>query len=310
MVTAGGAETIKLELVVDKASLEKQLAGAFGTPGTGGGETSSRGSRKGKPMFMEAAGKTEKSLGNLTKLVGIGLGIAALVKLSKVMAASTHALQSVLGAIVDSFLAPIVAQLLPGILKLLSTVIPSAAAAGKDVAEAFSVIGKGINKWMDPATTNKEKAGFVGDIFGDAAKIFNPMAMILSRVLPGKAGEAFLTTGQKDSRRESQRRADLGMPELSWLEKHILGPLPSSIAEANLKQFGPLFAGVHTPRQSLERIGGFDSTQMAQFMERQKATQPNFNIQITATDTEGILAELLTKVKDALRDDQSQGVTP
>ncbi len=309
MVTASGPDTIKLELVVDRASLEQQLGGTFGAPSGGGGAgAKGPGSRVGKPMFMEAGQKTGKTLGNLGKLVGISLGIMALVKLSKTMAATSNALQSVLGAIVDSFLAPIVAQLLPGLLKMMSKLIPPAAEAGADIAEALGLIPKAIDKWK--TATGKEKKDLFTGIGVDAVKVLNPFLNIFGGMLPGKAGETFRTTQQNESRREGQRRADLGMPELSWLEKHILGPLPSSIAEANLKQFGPLFAGVHTPRQSLERIGGFDSDQMKQFMERQKATQPNFNIQITATDREGILAELLSKVDSVLRNDQSQGATP
>ena len=185
---------------------------------------------------------------------------------------------------------------------MMAKLIPPAAEAGADVAESLSVIGKGIDKWK--TATTEEKNDLMKDIGKDLLKVVTG-APLWSKLLPGD--NDILTTGQQEVQRESQRRADLGMSELSWLEKHIIGPLPSSIAEANLKQFGPLFAGVHTPKQSLERIGGFDSAQMKQFTERQAATQPNFNITITATDREGILAELLSKVDSALRDSQSQG---
>ncbi len=89
---------------------------------------------KKKPFFMEAGKNLLKVLGPVAALLGIGLGVAALVKISKVMSTTSNALMSVFGAIIDSFLAPIAATLLPGILRGIAKLIPIAQKWGDKIA--------------------------------------------------------------------------------------------------------------------------------------------------------------------------------
>ena len=147
-MVSGNTDTIKLELIVDRDALQQQLSTVFGTslgPTEGGipaGVGVGSGKNK-KPAKVDLGQQASKQLGNLARLTGISLGITALVKSSKVAQTTLGAMQSVLGAVVDSFLAPLVPLLIPLITGTTKLVEP-AMKAGERAADFLGEIKQDI----------------------------------------------------------------------------------------------------------------------------------------------------------------------
>ncbi len=130
MTTEANAEQLTLELTVDRGDLERQLGKlfpAFGGLGGGGGAG-------GKDTKTQRDSK--KSLSPLVKLGGIALGIAALVKVSKVSQTLFSSFRDILGAYADVFLAqfmPLIAPALQG----LASAIPQFTEAIRPISGAM-----------------------------------------------------------------------------------------------------------------------------------------------------------------------------
>jgi hypothetical protein len=151
MVTRNEDQTIKLEMVIDRAELERQLGTVFQTAGTGtGGGVAARGSGGAagtsaqKPMHVDAAGGMGKELKQLRNLAKMYFGISAMVKNSQVLNTTLGAIGATMGALADSFLAPLVPLLMP-VLTELARFIPAMAKAGEDTAAALAAGGRAVN---------------------------------------------------------------------------------------------------------------------------------------------------------------------
>jgi len=121
-------DVLKLELTIDRTELERQLGQAF--PMMGGAAGGGAGGREGRQQQRE----NKRSLSPLIKLGGIGLGITALVKSSKVAQGVLGSLQSILGGFVDVFLAqfmPLIGPALQGIAKALPQFVKSIEPLGR-----------------------------------------------------------------------------------------------------------------------------------------------------------------------------------
>lgn len=132
MVSRGSdnEQIIKLEMTIDKAELERQLGTTFQGPAAGGagaGVTARR-----KPSRVEPGPQMGKMLGKLAGLTGIAFTLNAILKQSKVISTTANAFNSIIGAILDSFLAPLIPLLIPVMEKLASLIQP-AGALGSDV---------------------------------------------------------------------------------------------------------------------------------------------------------------------------------
>ncbi len=298
MVTPGGSgetQTIKLEMTIDKAELERQLGTVFGPSGgnplspdgaPGGGRGSPRkpqkigptrpdatppgpgmrpltppdstGGERGatsKPQKVDAAGKMLKGMKYMAGLVGIGLTLGAMLKLSKVMAAATHALQSILGAMIDSFLAPIMVELLP-VLKWIASMIPHASTAGQGIGDTIAEAKTLPEKLRQ--RRERERARYGSETGGDtmfALKLAKVLGeSVLDTVKLGVQGggaqqRAILklgganterlktpdwlrTGGQKAAESENAARERAGKRELGWF-KSLFGPLPKDLTRQN-----------------------------------------------------------------------------
>ncbi len=161
------SENIELVLSVNKADLERQLKDVFGgSGGLGGGGGMSdvkptSGESGGKGVPVQPGAGFIKHLKHLAILIGIPLSLAALIKSSKLMAGTLGALQSIMGAMVDSFLAPFMPKIAEGIGWLAEKGIPAAVAAGEKTLEAIRTTGMALG-FGEPS--GKEQRGAAGSI--------------------------------------------------------------------------------------------------------------------------------------------------
>jgi hypothetical protein len=153
-VVSPASDRIALEVTVDSAQLERELGQVFTSQAPVSQLVGPRGqampSTLTPPQPITPPGEDPKDpepkkrqtdyyksslryLSRLTAVTGIALGITALVKSSTVMSTTVGALNSTLGAMVDSFLAPLVPLLIPAINKLAS-LIPVMSEAGQSAA--------------------------------------------------------------------------------------------------------------------------------------------------------------------------------
>ena len=169
------SEQISLELTVDQQQLEQQLNEIFGGTGAGrpaGGmaqvqPTSGESGGKGIPV-QPGAGFT-RAFKPLLGLFGIGLGITALVKSSKLMAATSGMISSVLGAMMDTVLAPFIPLISEKIAWLAENGIPALQRAMETVAAFFGLGGtaeerrelrrKFGQRVLDPVAAEAERRG-------------------------------------------------------------------------------------------------------------------------------------------------------
>lgn len=157
MVNRQDDQTIKLEMVIDRPELERQLGTIFqgpagkGVPIAGGGGGAQVGGvqvgrRPGEPTKATVV-KPDQSMGrqlqHLTRLAGIYFGVSAMVKNSKVLGTTMSALGSIMGAILDSFLVPFL-PLIVRLLKALTPGIQKAREVGGAVASGLEDIGLGL----------------------------------------------------------------------------------------------------------------------------------------------------------------------
>jgi hypothetical protein len=114
--------------------LEGAMAGLKATSGTGG---------KGLPVT--AGQGMLKVLGPIAALLGISLSVAGLLKLSKLAGSMLGALSSVIGAMIDSFLAPFMPLMAKGISWLARKGIPAAIKAGEKTFEWLAKVWKAVD---------------------------------------------------------------------------------------------------------------------------------------------------------------------
>ncbi len=301
------AQTIKLEVTVDKAEIERLLGQAFngaagssvggggGAAGGGGGGGGARGGRRGAPQRVEPGQQMNKSLRHLTKLVGIGFAMNAMVKNSQVMSTSLGALSSTFGAIFDSFLAPIAANLLPKLLTVLGKLIVPAGEAGKDVVNAGKDMKDSWTEFKNLSKTEKAKQGGSAglNILMDLIRGGSPIG------LPGG------TTAQRSARETAAARKSAGLGEMSFLERNLLGPSRSTKKETNEAIVGGNNQlGAYTSFNTMEAMLRMSTSQLAAFMLRQKQTVPSLNIQVTGGTPEEIAEAIKAEVKTVLEDNE------
>ena len=304
MVTPGGggeeSQTIKLEMTIDKADLERQLGTVFQPAGAGGGGGTGVGGRgvSRKPQLVEAAGKMGKGIKYLAGLVGIGLTLTAMLKLSKVMAAATSAFQSILGAMVDSFLAPFM-PLMKELMEWLAQGIGPAGDIGAGAAEIIDYVRKGDIK-RDYQSKRDRYTDRYGEKEGGARMDLGMMKVAgeslmdtmrlgiqgLAGLAPGKFNtpSQLETHGQKAAIDENIRRDLRGETPLNWFKTNIMGPMGGDLSTGTVEK---------------EKAAKYAAEVYKDKMEN------HFNINITAMDREGILREVDEHLRDAL----SQGNT-
>lgn len=133
-------QTIKLELTIDRADLERQLGQTFQGPVAAGG-TGGPAARR-RPTRVEPGAQMGKMLGKLAGLTGIAYTLTSILKTSQVMSTTASAFNSIIGALVDSFLAPLLPLLIPVMRKLASYILP-AAKTGQEVADTVERARRG-----------------------------------------------------------------------------------------------------------------------------------------------------------------------
>ena len=141
MVTGADSGAIRLELTIDRAELEQQMNQVFGRTAVGGGPMgpATRVNPREGVKVSPGAGFTQM-LGKLGALTGIALGITAIVRSSKIVSTTAGALNTVLGAMIDVFLAPFAKDFANFVKWLAVTGIPFAKAVGAEVKSAISTM--------------------------------------------------------------------------------------------------------------------------------------------------------------------------
>ncbi len=295
MVT-GSTESIKLELTVDKAELEKSLGGVFmggqapAAPSTAAG-AGALGATTQKPMMVDAAGKFGTQIKHLAGIAGIAFGITALVKGSQVLSTTMGALNSTLFALVDSFLAPLVPLLTPLIYKL-GEFLPKAAAAGEATAE---VIGNAIDVFGDPAKRGPALRSMGKDLL-DA----------LTPEIFGK--DVYRGPTQQSTSQFEQMRAASGLAPLGRLDR-MMGVLPETRRETLTGALGPRVAAMGGTRMAPELIAKLteaSNEKLATIIQKQ-ATRTDIGITITADNIEEVVSKLRTELENLSRDTASRG---
>lgn len=233
MVQDIGEGRIKLEFVLDRAELESQLGQVFRAtdPSGGGMPAGPAGGRARDPLVSEERrversdrreerSDSKKSLRYLAMLGGIALGITAMVKSSQVLTSTLGALNSVLGGMIDSFLAPLVPLLMPAIQKL-AEFIPAAAAAGAVTAEGAADIITGLRQ-----VAGSEGGDVRNEVLGGIGKT------LLDMLTPQMFGKDLYRSPPKRRLEEVQRiREEIGMPEVSFLERSLKYVKPETLRE-------------------------------------------------------------------------------
>ncbi len=136
----------------------------------------------GKGVPVQPGAGFVKHLKHLAVLVGIPLGLAALLKMSKLAAGTLGALQSIMGAMVDSFLAPFMPKIAEGISWLAEKGIPASVSAGERTLEAIKTTGTAMG-FGNP--TNSEQASAAGTVLVAVADALGQFAGV---GLHGKKG--------------------------------------------------------------------------------------------------------------------------
>lgn len=270
MVTRGAGseqQTIKLELTVDKAELERQLGQVFQGPmapegGTGG----ARGRGPMKPTRVEPGQQMNKSLKNLVHLAGIYFGISAMVKNSQVMSTSLNALGSVMGAMMDSFLAPLVPKLLP-VLNKIADMLPGAAKAGQTTAETIDDLGEFGNKLKQSREENRWK--WNGPLTQVATGSIMDTLRWAGKGIPGVTGMIGEPTGISETERINKLRSQAGLGKLGWLST-ILGPTGAQRKETYSALFGETTPEGRMSSKTSQVVAKFDEEQMTQFLRAQE----------------------------------------
>ncbi|KKN86827.1 hypothetical protein LCGC14_0263860 [marine sediment metagenome] len=282
MVT-GAVDTIELKLVVDKAEMEQQLGQALvasGPPSAGAGP-----SKGGIPV--EPGVKMGKSLAGIAKLGGIALGITALVKGSKVMTTTLGAFSTVMGAMVDVFLAPLMVQLLP-VLEKLAKWIPIAQTAGETVADIVRDAKTTFEKGPTPAT----KFMLGGDQPPGETRERGELWKKLGKSVIQQIWEVIKDPSiYGDPRKEAEMRARIGLAPLRGRGEYTGEVAP---------QIGSLGGG-QIPLRSLERILEFNNEQLKTFLER-RAERPNIDLTINGDNIEDIMSEVRRQIETVMRD--------
>ncbi len=290
MVT-GAVDTIELKLVVDKAEMEQQLGQALvasGPPSAGAGP-----SKGGIPV--EPGVKMGKSLAGIAKLGGIALGITALVKGSKVMTTTLGAFSTVMGAMVDVFLAPLMVQLLP-VLEKLAKWIPIAQKAGESVAKVVDQVVKEVGgdistgKFMFggsrpsglPAEVTKQ------EVWKEAGKnLLNLLKDIAMRP------SIFM-----DPKTEAEIYARMGLDEPPRRRGGFAGEFNPQIEALGQGQFS---------LSMLERILEFNNEQLKAFIELRGSRPNTYDITINGDNIDDIMNQVRSQVETVIRDERSKG---
>ncbi len=306
-MVSGNSERIQLELVIDQAELERQLGTVFQSPGggvPGGVKPALETGSKAKPMMVDATGKMASGIGSLAKLSGIALGITALVKSSQVVGTTIGALNSVLFAMVDSFLAPLVPLLLPLLTKLTKGIAP-AAQAGQNVADTVSGLktlatGKTPGgKTLSPEELSSARKEVAGNIGKDLLDIITP-EIFGKDIFRGPTQLAMKEQGRGGTQPKFGGLNPFSLA-LDLVDRFKFGM--SKGAQGSGRQE---FLGREMDPQTLQKLSGFDDASLKRFLEI-SATRPNVNINIDA----GSIEEMISKVRDELnrltRDDYSRG---
>ncbi len=289
----GSTDTIELQLVVDRAQLEGQLGQAF----TATGPPSGKGvGAQGVPVSPSPS--MGKMLAPLAKLTGIGLGMTALVRGSKVMSTTMGAFVTTMGAIVDSFLAPLVPLLLP-VLENLQKYIPKAAAAGDAAVRIITSAKEELKADFGPGGMGPFMVGSQrpvglpedvsrGDVWKQAGQnlldMLKDIAMRPSLFMTPKA--------------EAEMRAGTGLGEPPLTSGGFRGEFNPRVEALGSGQF---------PLQMLERILEFNDEKMKAFIEL-RGSRPNvYNFDITGDNIDDIMAQVRTEVATVVRDQRSRG---
>ncbi len=206
-------QKITLELTVDKAELERQLGEVFGgkggpAGGPGGGRGKDRLSflsddekkqlsgfreqkrakseqaelssflkptsgESGKGIAVNPGAGFVKHLKSLGALFGIAVGITALVRQSKLLGEASKAFNSIMGAMVDMFIAPFMPMIAKALMKI-AGLIPVAGDAGQKVMDTIDRTKRMVSgddksgAWMEWLKGWKKEFTDIGDSLMEA----------------------------------------------------------------------------------------------------------------------------------------------
>lgn len=271
------------------ASAAKELEG-FRMAAAGGGATppatgpSATGGGQGitPPVRMNPGPMMLKALGPLALLAGISLSLVGMLKLSKVMGAATGAIQSMLGAIIDSFLAPLIIELLPDLLTLMAKLIPYARLAGEKAAETV----RSLKDLLGQDSTSRERREGGADLIDTLGQMFKAV----DKITPERM--------DRDPVIGSVSAAAAGIGK--GLDKIAEWVRPGSKED---------FGGRQTDFNTITQLQKMNDEKLGRFLELSASRGRNYVFNITGTSNEEILSAMRLEL-DALTGNIQRGVNP
>ncbi len=311
-------QTIKLEMVIDRAELERQLgtifqgpagkaasgaAGAGAGGGSGGGLAGPGGRRPGDPkqatLVRPDAGMA-KQLQHLTRLAGIYFGISAMAKNSQILSTTMGALGSIMGAIMDSFLAPFMPMIAKALTKI-ADLIPKAAEAGEATVEVIDSLVKGPGKIKDVMAEKSAWGKFkMGAEMVDYA-IGNTVKGVLGGLRDDSPGW-LQTSAAKEFRRVNVEREKSGLDPLpAWKRWTGTGPLPGDYRETTEARYGKEIApGITGTPELLSTLKQMNDNTLQRFIELSTKNAPKFEISIQGMTMDQIMDNLRREIDTKL----------
>ena len=314
MVSQADETTIKLEMMIDKAELERQLGTVFQTPGAKGpmardGKPMTRPGEPEKPTTVRPDGGMNRQLSNLTRLAGIYFGITAMAKNSQIMSTTLGALGNIMGAILDSFLAPFLPMIAKALFKI-AEIIPIAAKAGEDTVAVIESVDEGISALKEEwnSRSNFGKADLVADLadqgIQDALKMsFGAGGFEIANLLSGgnlsKPGW-LKTTGEKAFGDVSSMREREGLPKMGFVER-LTGPSNDTTRETMDAAFGgEIMPGLRGGTGVLTALQQMQDSNLRAFIERSAKNSPKFEINIAGMPIEQVMDTLRKEIDTKL----------